>query len=107
MRSVSSGPFDVLRLVTVHSTAPSSVTPSRSVHGGDIQFSGLYEPPSECTSTDPSALIITTRAARPSDLLLLAAVEDAGGPLFWEHFGAGTAPVLLSPAPSGLDRDLR
>ncbi len=49
--------------VTVHSTAPSSVVPSRSVHGGDIQLSGLYEPPSECTSTDPSALNISTRVA--------------------------------------------
>ena len=37
IRSVSS----VLGLVTVHSTWPSSVVPSRSVHGGDIQFSGL------------------------------------------------------------------
>ena len=49
--------------VTTHSTAPSSVTPSRSVQGGDIQFSGLYDPPSECTSTEPSALIISTRVA--------------------------------------------
>ena len=49
--------------VTVHSTAPSSVAPSRRVHGGDIQFSGLYEPPSEWTSTEPSALIISTRVA--------------------------------------------
>ncbi len=49
--------------VTVHSTAPSSVVPSRRVHGGDIQLSGLYDPPSLCTSTDPSALIISTRVA--------------------------------------------
>jgi hypothetical protein len=33
-------------------------------HGGDIQFSGLYEPPSECTSTEPSALISNSRVAR-------------------------------------------
>jgi hypothetical protein len=30
-----------LGLVTVHSTRPSSVVPSRTLHGGDIQFSGL------------------------------------------------------------------
>ena len=36
-RSVSSA----LGEVTVHSTWPSSVVPSRSVAGGDIQFSGL------------------------------------------------------------------
>jgi len=50
-------------LVTVQSATPSSVVPSRRVHGGDIQFSGLYEPPSEWTSTEPSALIISTRVA--------------------------------------------
>jgi ribosomal protein S18 acetylase RimI-like enzyme len=49
---------------------------------------------------------ITIRSARPSDLRLLAAIEDAGVPMFTEHFGAAIAPVLLSPAPSGLDRDL-
>ncbi len=37
IRRVSS----VFGLVTVHSTWPSSVVPSRRVHGGDIQFSGL------------------------------------------------------------------
>ena len=36
---------------------------SRSVQGGLIQFSGLYDPPSECTSTDPSALTISSRVA--------------------------------------------
>ncbi len=36
---------------------------SVSLHGGDIQFSGLYEPPSECTWTDPSALTISRRTA--------------------------------------------
>ena len=49
--------------VTTHSIWPSSLRPSRTLQGGDIQFSGLYEPPSECTSTDPSALIISTRVA--------------------------------------------
>jgi len=49
---------------------------------------------------------VAVRPARPSDLRHLAAVEDAGGPLFEELFGAAIAPVLLSPAPSGLDRDL-
>ena len=44
--------------VTVH--RPGS---SVSLHGGDIQFSGLYEPESECTSTDPSALTISSRRA--------------------------------------------
>ena len=45
-------------LVTVH--RPGS---SVSRHGGDIQFSGLYEPPSLCTSTDPSALTMSSRRA--------------------------------------------
>ncbi len=36
---------------------------SVSQHGGDIQFSGLYEPPSECTSTEPSALTMSRRRA--------------------------------------------
>ena len=44
--------------VTVH--LPGS---SVSRHGGDIQFSGLYEPPSECTSTEPSALTMSRRRA--------------------------------------------
>ena len=34
-----------------------------SQHGGDIQFSGLYEPPSEWMSTDPSALTSNNRRA--------------------------------------------
>ncbi|WP_344156545.1 GNAT family N-acetyltransferase [Nocardioides koreensis] len=49
---------------------------------------------------------MTIRPGRPSDLRHLAAVEDAGGPMFSDHFGPDLAPVLLSPAPSGLDRDL-
>ena len=36
---------------------------SVSRQGGDIQLSGLYEPPSECTSTDPSALTMSRRRA--------------------------------------------
>ena len=39
------------------------IVDSRTVQGGDIQLRGLYDPPSECTSTDPSALIIRTRVA--------------------------------------------
>jgi len=31
--------------------------------GGDIQFSGLYEPPSLCTSTELSALTISSLVA--------------------------------------------
>ena len=50
---------------------------------------------------------VAIRPARPSDLRHLSAIEDAGGPLFTELFGAATAPVLMSPAPSGLDRDLQ
>lgn len=49
---------------------------------------------------------MAVRHARPSDLRHLAAVEDAGVPLFQELFGDAIAPVLISPAPSGLDRDL-
>ena len=41
IRRVSSGPLAVLVEVTVQSAAPSSVVPSRRVHGGDIQFNGL------------------------------------------------------------------
>ncbi len=49
--------------VTSHSGTPSSLTPSATLQGGDIQFSGLYDPPSECTSTDPSDLCMITRVA--------------------------------------------
>src|SRR5258705_13904101 len=56
--------------VTVH--RPGS---SVSRHGGDIQFSGLYEPPSGGTSTQPSALTVSRRRAsggwavrRPTEL---------------------------------------
>ncbi len=47
----------------------------------------------------------TIRLARPSDLRHLAAIEDAGGVLFEEHFGTAV-PELAGPAPSGFDRDL-
>ncbi|CAN5588166.1 GNAT family N-acetyltransferase [soil metagenome] len=46
------------------------------------------------------------RLARPSELRHLAAVEDAGAPLFEEYFGEATVPALLAPAPSGAERDL-
>ena len=49
---------------------------------------------------------VTIRLARPSDLRHLAAVEDAGVPMFVEHLGPDISPALVSPAPSGLDRDL-
>lgn len=49
---------------------------------------------------------VRIRLARPSDLRHLAAVEDSGGGLFEQHFGAAMAPVLVEPARSGKDRDL-
>lgn len=48
----------------------------------------------------------TIRPARPSDLRHLAAIEDAGAPLFVEYFGDAIVPALVAPAPSGVDRDL-
>jgi hypothetical protein len=42
--------------LTPTARASSSGSPTLSRHGGLIQLSGLYEPPSECTSTLPSAL---------------------------------------------------
>ena len=36
---------------------------SVSLHGGDIQLSGLYEPPSLCTRTEPSAFTMSRRRA--------------------------------------------
>ena len=39
---------------------------SASRQGGDIQFSGLYQPPSECTRTEPSALIMMSLVAGAS-----------------------------------------
>jgi len=50
---------------------------------------------------------VTIRLARPSDLRHLAAVEDAGVPMFVEHLGPDISPALVSPAPSGLDRELQ
>lgn len=48
---------------------------------------------------------ITIRTARPSDLRRIAPIEDAGGPMFVEHFGDRMVPALLSKAPSGAERD--
>ncbi|MEO9325505.1 GNAT family N-acetyltransferase [Nocardioides sp. C4-1] len=45
------------------------------------------------------------RPARPSDLRRLAAIEDAGGPMFVEHFAGRGVPALTAPAPSGAERD--
>src|SRR3954451_22322281 len=45
-------------LVTVHCRSDST-----RLHGGLIQFSGLYEPPSECTRTEPSAFTSSNRVA--------------------------------------------
>ncbi len=47
----------------------------------------------------------TIRRARPSDLRRLAAIEDAGAPMFAEYFGEAMVPALASRAPSGADRD--
>ena len=46
------------------------------------------------------------RLARPSDLRHLAAIEDAGVPMFEEYLGDAMVPVLASPAPAGVDRQL-
>ena len=69
---VDEHPQAVLGLGVLH--LPDQMTPSAAscssgetsaiAHGGDIQFSGLYEPPSLCTSTDPSALTSSSRVAR-------------------------------------------
>ena len=47
----------------------------------------------------------TIRRARPSDLRRIAAVEDAGGAMFVEHFGDRVVPALTQKAPSGAERD--
>lgn len=47
----------------------------------------------------------TIRAARPSDLRRIAAIEDAGAPMFVEHFGEAMVPALTAKAPSGAERD--
>jgi hypothetical protein len=36
---------------------------SAMAHGGDIQLSGLYDPPSLWTRTEPSALTMSSRVA--------------------------------------------
>lgn len=48
---------------------------------------------------------VVVRPARPSDLRRLAAVEDAGAPMYAEHFGDRVVPALVAPAPSGAERD--
>jgi GNAT superfamily N-acetyltransferase len=45
------------------------------------------------------------RPARPSDLRRIGPIEDAGGPMFAEHFGDRTVPALTASAPSGAERD--
>jgi GNAT superfamily N-acetyltransferase len=48
---------------------------------------------------------IAIRQARPSELRRIAAIEDAGGPVYAEHFGERTVPALTAKAPSGAERD--
>ena len=48
---------------------------------------------------------ITIRRARPSDLRRVAAVEEAGLPLYAEHFGDAMVPALAARATSGAERD--
>ncbi|MDO9456771.1 GNAT family N-acetyltransferase [Nocardioides sp.] len=48
---------------------------------------------------------IAIRRARPSDLRRIAAVEDAGGAMFAEHFGDRMVPALTAAPPSGAERD--
>ena len=50
--------------------------------------------------------MVQIRLARPSDLRHLAAIEDAGVPMFEEYLGDAMVPVLASPAPAGVDRQL-
>ena len=53
-------------IVSVSPDLPVTIQrPASSVsrHGGDIQFSGLYEPPSLWTRTDESALTMSSRVA--------------------------------------------
>ncbi len=47
---------------------------------------------------------VTVRHARAADLRHLAAIEDAGVPLFEEAYGDLTGDALSSPAPDGRDR---
>ncbi len=48
---------------------------------------------------------VTVRRARPSDLRRVAAIEDAGAPMFAAHFGDAMVPALAAPARSGAERD--
>jgi hypothetical protein len=59
---------DLVKARSINSSPARFVTTSRSscsrwVHGGDIQLNGLYEPPSACTRTDPSAFNKINRVA--------------------------------------------
>lgn len=49
--------------------------------------------------------MVAIRHARPSDLRRISAIEDAGGPMFVEHFGDRMVPALTAKAPSGAERD--
>lgn len=49
--------------------------------------------------------MVQIRRARPSDLRRVAAIEDAGGPMYAEHFGERTVPALTARAASGAERD--
>lgn len=44
------------------------------------------------------------RHARAADLAHLGPIEDAGVPMFREHFGPGMNPVLEAPAADGRER---
>jgi hypothetical protein len=59
MRMISLSPA----LLVTSQTVCSSSSTSCSVHGGLIQFKGLYARSSACTDTDPSALISSKRRA--------------------------------------------
>jgi len=48
---------------------------------------------------------ITIRRARPSDLRRVAAVEEAGLPMYVDHFGDAMVPALAGRATSGSERD--
>ena len=79
-------------LVTVHTPSP-----SLSVHGGLIQFSGLYARSSAWTDTDPSALSRSSRggtwqvSGQPADVVDAAPRDDKPhGPTVVE--GPGVAP---------------
>lgn len=47
---------------------------------------------------------VEIRHARAADLRRIGPIEDAGGPMFREHFGPGMHPVLAGPADDGWQR---